>query len=363
MGSSDTARWWWVFGELLVGGMMVVSVAVRLAVSSWHTRQLRRAEVWRQWVFSEVSAPDAPSGRRDQPPQCPLSVAGRTRVLSSLAKCLRGDSHARLARLADELGLRVYIARYCRSRLYWRRLRGLRLMTLCAHFPVTELQHLCADRRAVVRAQVAETLAHVDDERLLGLLITMLGDPHPFVRVAVQDSLTSVGQQIVEPLARYLETASQPGLEAGLVVAQHIPSARFLPLAQRIAVSEEARLRVLAAQVFGAVGGAVQQQQLETMLKDPDAVVRATAVEQLRRLRAWTAAGAIAPLVADSDWQVRRDAALALRSFGPPGLVHLRAALQSGNSTAESIARYVLSLPADTCLQPLPFETQRRWDP
>ncbi len=356
-------RWAWI--ELLACCLLILVEAGLFGAARFREHRLRRAQSWRQWILSTVSAPDPMSGSLVPPWGCLPSKRRQAALLSdlalSLSPSLYGEALGRLARMAAELGLAHQAVRFCRSRWFWRRLHGLRLMRLCAHVPYPDLDRLCHDRLAIVRAQVAETLASLGDRGLLPLLVLMLSDPHPFVRTVAQDSLASLGEQIVEPLAQYLETESSHGLEAGLVVAQQVPSWRFLPIAHRACGSHEPRLRVQAARLLGAIGGGAQQQRLEELLKDPDDSVRVTAIQQLRRLRAWTAAGAIAPLLGDVAWSVRREAALTLRSFGPPGLVLLRAALAGGDATAQAIVRHVLSLPSNGPSDSFPFEARRQW--
>ena len=73
--------------------------------------------------------------------------------------------------------------------------------------------------------------------------------------------------------------------------------------------------------------------------------VRAAAAQALGKLRHWPAAAALAALLRDRAWEVRRAAGFALRALGAPGLLFLRRSLQDTDRYAADMARHVLGLP------------------
>jgi HEAT repeat protein len=56
-------------------------------------------------------------------------------------------------------------------------------------------------------------------------------------------------------------------------------------------------------------------------------------------------AGAVADLLEDETWAVRRAAALALGRMGPTGALLLNRAAREGSATAADTASYALGLP------------------
>ncbi|MPZ74334.1 MAG: hypothetical protein GEU74_14105, partial [Nitriliruptorales bacterium] len=80
-------------------------------------------------------------------------------------------------------------------------------------------------------------------------------------------------------------------------------------------------------------------------LDDPDAAVRAAAVEGLGSLGHWPSAPSLSDRLGDPAWPVRRAAGLALRRLGGTGRLYLRRALQADDQFAVDMARQVLDLP------------------
>ena len=81
------------------------------------------------------------------------------------------------------------------------------------------------------------------------------------------------------------------------------------------------------------------------MLSDPAVQVRSAAAAGLGKLGHWPAATALAAIMTDSSWLVRREAALALGRLGSPGRLMLRRTLGSPDAFAADMARQVLGLP------------------
>jgi HEAT repeat protein len=73
--------------------------------------------------------------------------------------------------------------------------------------------------------------------------------------------------------------------------------------------------------------------------------VRTAAARALGKLRYRPAAAALATLLRDRAWDVRREVGLALRSLGPPGLLFLHRSLQDADRFAADMARHMLDLP------------------
>ena len=74
--------------------------------------------------------------------------------------------------------------------------------------------------------------------------------------------------------------------------------------------------------------------------------MRLAALRALAGLAHWPAAPTVAQRLHDTAWDVRRQAALTLRAFGPPGLIFLRRLRDGDDQVAAAVARYVLDLAA-----------------
>jgi HEAT repeat protein len=95
-------------------------------------------------------------------------------------------------------------------------------------------------------------------------------------------------------------------------------------------------------------------QELLDLLTDPVPEVRATAAHALGKLGHWPAVSHLAPLLRDRAWIVRREAGLALRALGAPGLLYLRRYLTDADHFAADMAQQVLDLPSTVGLETSP---------
>ncbi|MDX6645819.1 MAG: hypothetical protein QOK40_1546, partial [Miltoncostaeaceae bacterium] len=166
----------------------------------------------------------------------------RIRVLGELAANLGGAGREQLTALAREVGLLDAAEALCRSRRWWRRLRGVRLLTMLGGGE-SVVPPLLRDPEPAVRAQAAEWAADHPLPQVTEALLALLGDPTSLCRAAVQDSLLRMGARAAEPLARYLESASGIGCEGALEVAAGSPDTRFLRPALTLAGDSSPRLR------------------------------------------------------------------------------------------------------------------------
>jgi len=266
-------------------------------------------------------------------------------LFSSLASSLDGRQRAALTRFAAELGFVQHAERLCRSRFWWRRLHGCRLMTLvdAGEDVVPDLFH---DRHPEVRAQAAEWASTQPTPENVAALVTQLAAPTTLCRFSVQDSLLRIGTPAIEPLAGFLATHDGAEVQAALEVAVGMSDPRFLASALRLCRDEDANVRALATALIGALGGDESLPMLLELLDDTSADVRAAAAEALGRLGHVTSASALAVKLRDRAWDVRRAAALALRDFGAPGILYLRRALNDSDPYAADMARQLLDISA-----------------
>lgn len=331
----------------LVGGAELGTLLAMLAVFIGHglwvgltdrPRERRRVEL-RQGLVRAVGGERglaAPTSRRDSR----LSH----QALEELASSVSGNGAAWIEQTAREMGLFNRAQRWCRSRRWWLRLRGVRsfgLLGAGAELVPARLN----DAHPLVREAATRWLARHPSTALVERLVEMLDDPEPRCRLTAQDTLIRLGATSVEPLSAYLSRVTTPGRVLALKVATGLADARFLNSGLRAAGDSDPVVRAQAATLLAAVAGGRVEKALLALLDDPDESVRIAATRGLGVLSSWELAPNLAQQLSDSAWGVRREAALALRRLGPAGRLYLRRALVGPDPYAADMARQMLDLP------------------
>ncbi len=281
-----------------------------------------------------------------------LSRGDRVRLFDRVAPNLRGRERGWLGDLAEELGLVEYGKRLSRSRFWWKRLRGARLLTLAGGAGDAVLR-LAEDPHPLVRSQVAEWCGANPSERSVDTLIGMLADPTQASRFAVQDALVRLGTDAIDGLAEALDRIPispgevGPGQDArgamvGLAVARGIGDSRLSPSILRLADHPVADVRAVAFLALGTAGGGDAAARLIEGLEDPEEEVRTAAATALGELEHWPAGPGLVKALGDPAWDVRAAAGRALVRIGAPGELLLRRALSSEDSFAADMARYAM---------------------
>ncbi|MFO7895095.1 MAG: HEAT repeat domain-containing protein [Longimicrobiales bacterium] len=289
---------------------------------------------------------------RDREKLEPLSRSERVRLFNRVAPNLRGRERGWLGELAEDLGLVEYGQRMSRSRFWWRRLRGARLLTLAGGAGDAVLR-LADDPHPLVRSQVAEWCGANPSEHAVATLIGMLGDPSQTSRFAVQDALVRIGTETIEPLrdelARIPVEAADIRSErdvkaaiAGLGVARGIGDSRLTDPLLRLTDHPVPEVRELAYRALGGTGSRDAADRLEQGLEDPDTSARAAAAAALGELEHWPAGPRLARALSDPAWDVRAAAGRALVRLGPPGELLLRRTMKADDSFAADMARHAL---------------------
>lgn len=267
------------------------------------------------------------------------------RAVAEFAESLTGERARRIADIAATAGLTSWARRELESPAWWRRLRAARFLAAIGAAE-ERIVPLLRDPDPRVRAAAVEWAAAAPAPERIPPLIGLLAETRANDHFAVMDAIVRAGAAAVDPLARWFE--GRVGAEAipGLRVARCVPDARLVPPAQRLAVDADARVRAAAVAVLGAVGGAESLDALRVAARDPDDAVRGEAARGFGRLRHWPAGGTLVSLLRDRAWNVRREAALALRALGAPGEILLRRAFNDEDRFAADIARHILDWPA-----------------
>ncbi|HEU4455167.1 MAG TPA: HEAT repeat domain-containing protein [Longimicrobium sp.] len=271
----------------------------------------------------------------------------QVRLFTELVPSVAGSQRRQLTSLAGEIGLTAAAERLCGDSRWWRRLRGVRLLTALGGGEKA-VTPLFRDRHPAVRAEAVEWAADHPSDEVIARLVPLLADPKSVGSWVLRDTLLRIGHPALPRLAEYLETHSGREAEAALDVAAGLPDPRLAAAAERLCRDPLPAVRARAASLAGAIGGDELVAVLGEMLGDADPFVRAAAAAALGRLGHWPAASSIARLLRDPAWVCRSQAALALRRLGSPGHLLLRRALDDADRFAADIARQVLDMPETT---------------
>ncbi len=323
-----------------LSAMLVVFIAHSLWVVVTARTTERRLVALRQTMVRAVGGEDrlaAPATRRDS--------RLHHRALEELASRVSGDGAEWIEQAAREMGLSDQAARWCRSRRWWHRLRGIRSFGHLGGGGDLVPARL-ADAHPLVREAAARWVARHPSPGLAEHLVTMLDDPERRCRLAAQDALIRLGATAAEPLAAYLARVACPGRALALEVVAGIADGRFLGPGLRASDDPDPAVRAQAATLLAAVAGGRAEQALLELLHDASEPVRVAATHGLGAVSSWALAPNLAGQLSDPAWDVRREAALALRRLGPAGRLYLRRALVSTDPYAADMAHQVLDLPS-----------------
>ena len=312
----------------------------------WSSQLLDRAHAIVAGALDDLRVPEGTRPKQQQDTRLLLTLPPHllTKLFGYIDRTLTGNDRTCLTRLGLETGLSELAERYCRSRLWWRRLEGARLLTLIRTGD-SVMPKLLDDPHPWVRAQAAEWAGVHPTAEVIEKLLALLADPSGLCRFTVQDSLIRIGPATVGPLLEFLDELSGPVLEPALEIALSLAEPRFSAPALKLCKDGSPRVRALAASLLGALGGSESVDVLTRLLEDPVPEVRAAAASSLGKLHHWPAARWLAAGLRDPAWIVRREAGLALRAVGSPGILFLRRSLSDYDAFAADMAKQVLDLP------------------
>lgn len=249
------------------------------------------------------------------------AVTGRS-ILSALV--LRGDA-------------------WTRSRLWWRRLHGVRTLAQLGESP-SSYRALLSDPHPEVRAEVAEWVARSPDDQDIARLVTMLGTDVGRCRFAAENAVRRIGAAAVPALTQYL-SGPAPRAAVAMEIAAAVGGSALVPAGQAWSRDRDPANRAASAALMAAIGSEEAGPVLLRLVSDVDPQVRAAAATGLGTIALWSAAPQLSQALHDPEWSVRRAAAAALRSLGPVGRLCLRRAVDDEDHQAANIARHVLDLP------------------
>lgn len=286
-----------------------------------------------------------------------LAGGGHTAVLPRLppdqkmlllARATRSVGVADRARLTDlpaYSGLRTSAGRWCASRSWAQRLKGVRLMMILGTGE-DAVPQLLDDPRAEVRSAAAAWTVHHPSPDRITKIVSMLNDDALSCRLTAQAALIRLGRHAVAPVAAHLAGPAPVALASALIVASRLNDPALQDPAMAHRAHPDPAVRTAVVELLASLGGGEAVETLGTFVADPAAPVRAAAAAALGGLGHWPSTHLLAGRLGDQAWEVRRAAGLALSGLGGPGRLYLQRALRSTDPFAADMARHVLDLPA-----------------
>lgn len=286
-------------------------------------------------LFQPVPEAEAAARRLARDPKRPL-----VDLVQRSATDLSGDADRRLRSLVATAGLSSSIRRRIRSRSWRVRAQGAALASLLPEGDPGRLS-LLVDPHPLVRARAVEAMEAESIVANTKLVIVLLDDESPAVRLAAQGALLRGGSPVVPALQQHLGRATSIGTAYALEVASNLPDPRLLDSVITHIRSPNAQCRAQAAKAIGLLDA--DSDDLTTLLGDEAAEVRAAAALAISRGGIERRAAEVGRLLRDPSWHVRRAAGHALRSMGPSGIGTLRVYAEDEDAYAREGARQVLA--------------------
>lgn len=252
--------------------------------------------------------------------------------------------------LTAELRRSVWFARFVqprwRSRLWWRRLMGARMLAILGTRDDLAVAHrLIRDRHPAVRTAGIGLLRRIGDRALLEAVLEQAVDAPRVVRRHYFNTLLARPGELVGVLEERLRAPRGDYERRALLdLAGEAGAPELVEAVAAQARHGNPEIRVAVARALGGYPHPTAERVLADLLTDPLWTVRARAAASLGTVRAQGTRDALAAALGDASWWVRLRAAVALRQLGSPGIDLLRHARGAGDRFAAEMAQYVLGL-------------------
>jgi HEAT repeat protein len=269
----------------------------------------------------------------------------RIQALLDVALVVEGRSRSNLRSVADEVGITRDARRLLRSRRWWMRTTGARVLMGLNEPPMVEL--LDDDDIEVQQVAIA-WIAEADDPPALDRLVRFAGASTPLLKFVAQDALLRLGRVAVPAIeARLVELSAVKRLRKGqmvetislLEVADGMGDPELTDAVLPFLTNRHARVRASAVGVLAAFGGRKNERRTAAALSDDSPIVRVAAAHALGEMGAWRNGHLLRDRLSDDDPVVRREAAIALGRMGPVGRILLREAAASDRAGANLAAQ------------------------
>ena len=233
---------------------------------------------------------------------------------------------------------------HCRSRFWWRRVYGARVLTVM-NADDEIMPSLLDDQNALVRAEAARwATSYLNDEVIARLYTMSTEDISPWCRFVAKDSLQHMGAIAVDHVSERL-SHPDPGVAEDFVeLADGLVTAGRVRDLVNLTSDGTPQTRAHAARLLGGLGGTDSSTALRELMVDDSEDVRINAASAAGAAGDWSLAKNLQALLSDSSYRVRRRAAASLLRLGSPGRILLREAALEGAGIGALTARQALGL-------------------
>jgi HEAT repeat protein len=268
-------------------------------------------------------------------------------VLHDHATQMHGEQWETLMRaLRQPAAVEETLHRYVRSRLWWRRAVGARVLALAARADdLPMVRDLIADSRPAVKLAAITAVRRLKHPELLESVLDEAVRARRVMRGYMMATLASVGAPLVPVLAaRLAAPRSVFELRDLIKLSGTIAAPELLDPVLRFADHSDPEVRGAVARSLGGFPDSRAHHVLLRLISDDAWQVRTRAATALGTLGVEQAQGALEKAVADGNWWVRLRAALALRQLGEAGVRTLNRLERGPDRFASEMARYTLQL-------------------
>ena len=215
---------------------------------------------------------------------------------------------------------------------------------------VPDILKLVRSPEAPVRAAAVDALGRIGDGRALPDLQKAMGDPDASVRATAADACVRIGQALLaagnkqqagETFAAVLATGKTEAAWIGALTGLgEVGDTKALTVIRPFLKQENRRVRVAAIAAAAKLSGEEATQALAESLVGAPSMVAVTVLRALGERADAAALGAIRPLAASDEAEVRAQALWALGQLRSPDAVpDLKAALEADDATVAGAAR------------------------
>ena len=233
------------------------------------------------------------------------------------------------------------------SRRYEKRQYGLRCIALDPKRLMDEelVVPLLNDPEYLVRIFAASCMIRAERKSLIFPVLKQMTRESPMARYPYRDHLLHTDGIIFQWIEEILVHEEDPAI---IAICLDVLTTKISSNLKRYIIKfidlPDLNIRLSIIKILANIPDASSQKYLAEFLKDDRPEVRAEAACKIGDMRAQDSIEALLPLLSDTQWLVRFQAALALKKMGTKGMSLL---YQQGenNKEAHEIARYVLAIP------------------
>ncbi|MCP4680173.1 MAG: HEAT repeat domain-containing protein [Deltaproteobacteria bacterium] len=270
--------------------------------------------------------------------------------LERYSALISGEGLSHIRALYERLDLRNYGIKLSHSFLWWRRLEGVRLLGAAGgHDIVDVLLESLSDPHAIVRLAAARSLGNTRNPRAIEPLLKTMAESTQLSRRQLAQTLIAFGPAAHPSLRRILRGEREEIFDHRFIAM----TIEMLALTGDIESGDAIRealtsphieVRIAAFKAVQIMHLPLQSQALETGLADREWAVRAQAALAAGKLGRASIVPVLGSCLSDDAWWVRSNAGQALANCGTEGIGELkRISLESDDRFARDMATRTLT--------------------